>query len=67
MFEVNLDDLDDENTIKLSKRFAQSICVKNIIKDEYGDTRIYKNKKRLEIRWNKNIIENSCCFKVLNI
>ena len=35
----------------------KSIKFKNVINDKYGTTKLYKSKKRMEIRFHKNLLD----------
>ena len=50
-FEVNVDLINQENlTLKKNLRATQSIYLDGLISDKYGSGKIYKSKKRLELR-----------------
>lgn len=42
----------------------QSIILNNVIESKYGNARIYKSKKRMELRLTKNILEDECTIKL---
>lgn len=42
----------------------KNILIKNFIDEIYGNVKLYKSKKRLELRLNKNIINKSCSIKI---
>jgi len=42
----------------------KNIIVANFINKQYGNVRLYKSKKRLELRLNKDIINNTCSSKL---
>lgn len=43
---------------------CKSIIINNFIDKKYGETKLYKSKKRIELRSNKNIINESCSIKL---
>jgi hypothetical protein len=42
----------------------KNILIRNFIDIKYGNVKLYKSKKRLELRLNKNIINESCSIKL---
>jgi len=43
----------------------KSINIKNFIDDKYGNVKLYKSKKRLELRIKKNVINSFNTIKIL--
>lgn len=43
---------------------CKSIMIDNFINNEFGNLRLYKSKKRLELRLCKEIINNECSIKL---
>lgn len=43
---------------------CKNISIENFIDNEFGNVKLYKSKKRLELRLKKNIIDNYCCIKL---
>ena len=41
------------------KKIDKSIFIKNFINPSYGNVKLYKSKKRLELRFKKNILDKS--------
>ncbi len=65
---VNLDNLDnteiDCERTNNSKN-ATSLWIKNFIDDRYGNVKVYKSKKRVELRLKpKSLQDNSCLLKI---
>tara|TARA_Y100000389_G_scaffold204979_1_gene261533 strand:+ start:4033 stop:4953 length:921 start_codon:yes stop_codon:yes gene_type:complete len=68
ILKVNLDILQSINLITEkvcnNKKDICSINIKNMIKNDFGNIKLYKAKKRLELRLNKNILQNEHCIKL---
>ena len=43
---------------------CKNITIDNFIDKKYGNVKLYKSKKRLELRLSKNIINDDCCIKL---
>lgn len=43
---------------------CKSVMINNFIDSKYGETKLYKSKKRIELRLNKNIINEYCSVKL---
>jgi hypothetical protein len=43
---------------------CKSAMISNFVNDKYGETKLYKSKKRIELRLNKNIINETCSIKL---
>lgn len=64
---ISLFELDITSIInmKFKKNSNKSIYIDNFIDMKYGETKLYKSKKRLELRFNKNIIDNYNTIKLI--
>lgn len=51
----------------LSKCTKTSIILENVIDDKYGSSKIYKSKKRMEIRFKRDILSNEKVIKLFNL
>lgn len=63
--ELNIEELVNVD-INLERTTADSLYVTNYIDDRYGSTKIYKAKKRLELRLKpKQLVEDGLCIELL--
>jgi len=62
---LNLENIDDMKFSSFTKS-CKNIIVDNFIASDFGNVKLYKSKKRLELRLHKNIInvKNDYCIKV---
>lgn len=62
-FEINY-----ENILNMSfdgfTRNAKSLLINNFIDKQFGETKLYKSKKRIELRLNKNIVNEKYSIKI---
>ena len=63
VFKINLDAIFNIKDLGFTKQ-AASINFENVIEDQYGKTKLYKSKKRMEVRFKKSILE---CFNTIEI
>lgn len=63
LLKINVDAIDNIKENYLSKT-KKSINIINIIDDKYGMTKLYKSKKRIELRFNKSVIHTSKTIKL---
>lgn len=62
-FKLNISNIANMNFDTFTEK-SKSANVNNFIDNKYGETKIYKSKKRLELRLNKNIINEFCSVKL---
>jgi len=59
----NIDNIKNMKFSKLSTK-CKNIEISNFIDNKIGNVKLYKSKKRLELRLSKEIINNECCIKL---
>lgn len=52
---------------KLSKYSKTSIVLENVIDSKHGNSKIYKSKKRMELRFNKAILSDAKVLKIFSL
>ena len=63
VFKINLNAILNIKNLGFTKQ-EKSINFKNVIEDKYGTTKLYKSKKRMEIRFHKNILD---CYNTIEV
>ena len=66
VFKINVDAILNIKDLGFTKQ-AKSINFKNVIEEKYGNTKLYKSKKRMEIRFNKNILDYDNTIKIFEL
>lgn len=66
VLKVNLNAILNIKDLGFTKQ-EKSINFKNVIKEKYGTTKLYKSKKRMEIRFHKNILGCHNTIEVYNL
>jgi hypothetical protein len=66
VFKINLNAMLNIKDLGFTKQ-EQSINFKNVIEDKYGTTKLYKSKKRMEIRFRKNILDYHNTIEFYNL
>jgi hypothetical protein len=61
---LNLDRIQYMKYDCLTKK-CKNIFINNFINRKFGNVRLYKSKKRLELRLSKNILHNKCSIKII--
>lgn len=64
LLKINVDNI-DHTKIDNDKHNSKSINITNFIDKSYGNVKLYKSKKRLELRFNKNIIYDTFTIKLI--
>ena len=63
-FKINIQFTRNIKTCGFTKQ-CKSINIKNFINNDYGNVKLYKSKKRLELRISKNVLNNFNTIKLL--
>jgi hypothetical protein len=63
LFKLNIENIINFTYTKLTTGNKSLICI-NFIDNKYGNTKIYKSKKRLELKFNKSICFDSNSIKI---
>jgi hypothetical protein len=61
---INLENIDSVVSGGFLNKNNKNIIVSNFISSEYGNVKLYKSKKRMELRLNKTIKNNEYCIKI---
>lgn len=63
-FKLNKENIDN---IKFDCSIKKSVKIKNVIEPNYGNAKIYKSKKRIELRFTKETIQHPLTIKLFSI
>lgn len=66
VFKINVDAILNIKNLGFTKQL-KSINFENVIDEKYGKTKLYESKKRMEIRFNKNILECDNTIEIYNL
>ena len=66
VFKINVNAILNIKNLGFTKQ-EKSINFKNVIEEKYGKTRLYESKKRMEIRFNKNLLNSYNTIELYNL